>query len=97
MTEHNSAHPASVKPYILVFVGLGLLTGLTVLLSYLGLPHQTAIALAALIALIKCTLIATFFMHLRLEKRGFVYLLLVAFFFVTVLIVSLISDIGLGQ
>jgi caa(3)-type oxidase subunit IV len=91
----NETHPHSVKPYILVFVGLGILTGLTVFLSYMGLPRHTAIALAGLIALTKVTLIATFFMHLRLEKRGFVFLLLVALFFVAVLIASLIKDIGL--
>lgn len=94
MESHSNQHPTSVKPYILVFLGLGLLTGMTVLLSYLGLPHTTAIALAILIATVKCVLIATFFMHLRFEKRGFLYLLFTALFFVAVLIGSLIQDLG---
>ena len=92
--DHQHSHPASVKPYILVFVGLAILTGLTVVLSYLGLPHTTAIAIASLIAVTKCILIASFFMHLRFEKRGFVYMILVALFFIAVLVGSLIRDIG---
>ena len=93
--DQHATHPHSVKPYILVFIGLGILTGCTVLLSYMGLPHKTAIALAILIATVKCALIATFFMHLRFEKRGFVYLLLTALFFVAVLLSPLIQDIGI--
>lgn len=93
MTSQETAH-TSIKSYLLVFFGLAVLTGLTVLLSYAGLPHRTAIALAVLIALTKCTLIATFFMHLRFEKKEFVIMILVALFFVGVLIASLIKDIG---
>ncbi|MCG3205108.1 MAG: hypothetical protein KCHDKBKB_01825 [Elusimicrobia bacterium] len=93
MTDQATSH-SSVKSYLLVFLGLAILTGCTVLLSYAGLPHSTAVALAALIALFKCALIATFFMHLRFEQKGFVYMILVALFFVGVLIASLIKDIG---
>lgn len=93
MTHHENTH-SSIKSYLLVFLGLAILTGATVLLSYAGLPHKTAIGIAILIAVIKCTLIATFFMHLRFEKKGFVIMILVALFFVGVLITSLIEDIG---
>lgn len=94
MSTSDQQH-SSIKTYLLVFVGLAILTGFTVLLSSAGLPHHTAIALAGLIATIKCLLIATFFMHLRFEKRGFVYMLLVALIFVSVLVASLIKDVGI--
>jgi caa(3)-type oxidase subunit IV len=94
MNSQETSH-STIKSYLLVFFGLAILTGLTVFLSYAGLPHRTAIALAALIALTKCTLIATFFMHLRFEKKGFVIMIIVALFFVGVLVASLIKDIGL--
>jgi cytochrome c oxidase subunit 4 len=88
-------HPHSVKPYLLVFGGLAILTGTTVWLSYLGLPHKTAILIASLIALTKCSLIAAFFMHLRFEKKGIYAILFTALFFVGVLIFALIPDIGI--
>src|SRR5688500_3186243 len=92
--SEQATHPASVKPYILVFIGLAILTGLTVVLSYMGLPHRTAILLAACIAITKCTLIATYFMHLRFEKRGFLFLIAAAIFLVIVLVGSLIQDLA---
>lgn len=91
--EANAEH-SSIKTYLLVFLGLGILTGMTVLLSYAGLPHKTAISLAGLIALVKCSLIAAFFMHLRFEKKGIAIILFTALFFIAVLIASLIQDIG---
>lgn len=92
---HNENAHSSVKSYILVFVGLLILTGCTVGLSYAGLPHHTAIAVAGLIALLKVTLIGAFFMHLRFETKGIIFMILVALFFVAVLISSLIKDVGL--
>lgn len=79
---------------MLVFGGLAILTAATVGISYLGLPHGAAIALAALIAIVKCTLIGTFFMHLRFESKGFTVLIFAGLFLVGVLVVSLIPDIG---
>jgi len=90
-TEHKS----SIKTYFLVIGALLVLTSLTVLLSYAGLPHKTAILAASFIALVKCTLIALFFMHLRSENRGIVYLIFTAFFFLAVLILAIIPDIGI--
>ena len=87
------SHP-SVRIYLAVFAGLALLTGLTVILSYLGLSTRQAIPLAALIALAKCFLIASFFMHLRTEGKVIRFTLYTALFFVVVLIGSLIQDIA---
>ncbi|MFN0117508.1 MAG: cytochrome C oxidase subunit IV family protein [Elusimicrobiota bacterium] len=90
--EHGSS---STKRYLLVFVGLAILTGATVLLSYLGLPHHVGIALAVLIALTKCALIAAFFMHLKFDSRSLTFILLSALFFVAILVLAILPDIGL--
>ena len=94
MTENAPAH-APVKTYLLVFAGLAALTALTVFLSYAHLPHGKAVLAAALIALTKCSLIAAFFMHLKSERRGIAALIFVALFFITVLVASLIGDLGI--
>lgn len=91
--EQHSAH-SSIKTYLLVFLGLGILTGLTVSLSYFNLSHGAGITAAALIAAAKCTLIAMFFMHLKMENRGITIMMIVSLFLVAVLIGSLIPDIG---
>jgi cytochrome c oxidase subunit IV len=94
MEQHATAHP-SIKTYLLVFAALGVLTGLTVAISYMGLSHGMGIFAAGLIAATKCTLIAAFFMHLRSETRGITYTMLVALFLVVVLIGALIPDVGI--
>ena len=95
MEKTSVHHTTSVKVYLLVFGVLALLTGLTVLLSYAGLPHSTAVALAVLIATVKVTLISLFFMHLRFESKGIYAFIIGALFFLAVLILSIIPDIGL--
>jgi len=95
MDEFHLEQKHSVKPYLLVFLALAILTGLTVILSYAGLPHGMAILVASIIALVKCTLIAAFFMHLRFESKGIYAFIFAALFFLLGLILSLIPDIGI--
>jgi cytochrome c oxidase subunit IV len=93
MDNHPAPH-SSVKIYLTVFAGLALLTGLTVLLSYMSLPHHVAIVLAVLIAVTKCTLIMAFFMHLRFEPKTILALFFTALFFVVFLALFLLPDIA---
>lgn len=69
----SDAHAADLKKhvriYILVFVSLMALTLVTVAVSYLHLPVHQAIAVALLIATIKGSLVACYFMHLISEKK----------------------------
>ncbi len=58
-----------VKTYILVFVALAVLTVVTVGVSYLKLPLAIAVLLALLVATVKSSLVAAFFMHLVSEKK----------------------------
>jgi cytochrome c oxidase subunit 4 len=58
-----------VKTYVAVFVALMVLTIATVGASYLRLVVPVAIAVALVIAVLKGSIVAGFFMHLVHEKR----------------------------
>ena len=68
-----------VKIYITVFVALMALTIITVAISYLHLPTHLAIAVALIVATIKGTLVACYFMHLISEKKLILVVLLITF------------------
>lgn len=96
MTSDHAADPIAhdhavdidrqVRIYIIVFVTLMALTLVTVAISYLDLPTMTAIAVALLVATIKGSLVACYFMHLISEKKLiYAVLLLTAVFFVALL------------
>lgn len=95
--ENNVAPHTPVRTYLWVFASLAALTGLTVILSYLSLSHGKAVVLASLIAIAKCTLIAAFFMHLRSEKKSIHAIFFTALFFVAVLLLAILPDIGIIQ
>ena len=82
-----------VRTYILVFVSLMVLTVVTVAVYYLPLPLGASIALALVIATVKASLVACFFMHLISEKKLIfaVLGLTVAFFFVLLFVPLLTS------
>ena len=71
-----------VRTYVLVFVALLALTIVTVTVSYLHLNVTAAITVALVIATIKGSLVASYFMHLISEKKliFFALLLTVVFF-----------------
>ena len=58
-----------VRIYITVFVSLMVLTIVTVAISRLHLPVHTAVTIALLVATIKGSLVACYFMHLISEKK----------------------------
>ncbi len=93
----DNSKPHSIKPYLLVFGALLILTGLTFFLSTLHLPHGQAILLAAIIAIVKCSLIAAFFMHLKSDSRSLTITIIVALFLVGTLVLTLIPDVGILQ
>jgi cytochrome c oxidase subunit 4 len=77
---------AHVRTYMMVFGALAVLTVVTVAVSYIHLPTLPAVALGLLIATVKASLVAMFFMHLKGEKRSIVWtLLLTAIFFIVLM------------
>jgi cytochrome c oxidase subunit 4 len=81
-----------VRIYITVFVTLMALTLITVAVSYLHLPIRTAIAVALVIASVKGSLVACYFMHLISERRLiFAVLGLTVAFFAGLLLLPVLS------
>jgi cytochrome c oxidase subunit 4 len=67
--DHAADIDKHVRVYVMVFVVLMALTLVTVAISYLHLPTPMAIAAALLVATVKGSLVACYFMHLISEKR----------------------------
>jgi len=80
MSEHGAEHiQKQVRIYIAVFAALAALTLITVAVSYLHLSIASHITLALLIAILKASLVALFFMHLISERRVIYYVLSLVF------------------
>ena len=83
-TDHAAEIDKYVRIYITVFVALMVLTIVTVAVSRFHLPLPVAVSVALLVATIKGSLVACYFMHLISEKKLIyaVLALTVAFFVV---------------
>ena len=81
-----------IRVYLMVFGALAVLTVVTVLASYLEVSTSEGIFLALIIASIKASLVAGYFMHLITEKSMIIsILLLTVFFFFVMIFLPLIS------
>jgi cytochrome c oxidase subunit 4 len=86
-----------VRVYLMVFAALGVLTIVTVAISYLHLPTPWAISLALTVATVKAGLVAGYFMHLLSEQKVILWLLLLcAAFLFSVLAGPLGTETGMG-
>ena len=96
--EHMQAH---VRVYIGVFVALAVFTAITVGVAYLGeflgFPTFLAVLIALVIATIKGSLVACYFMHLIDERKAIYFVLaLTALFFVVLMSVPTGHEIDPG-
>lgn len=82
----------SVKPYLVVFGALAVLTVVTVGISYLHLPRGLAIVLAVAVALLKAGLVGAYFMHLKGEKMLILGLVFVTLALMVMLVMLPIFD-----
>ena len=77
-----------IKLYLAVFAALAVLTVVTVAASYIEFGVFAAVTVGLMIAIVKGSLVALFFMHLSHERK-LIYaalILTVAFFFVVLLV-----------
>ena len=68
-------HPVKPKAYVLVWVGLFILTGITVSLAGMDLG-RLSVVVALIIAAVKSALVLSFFMHLK-DEKGLLFRLIV--------------------
>ena len=85
-TDHAADIDRHVKVYITVFVALMVLTIVTVAISRVHLPVPIAVTVALLVATIKGSLVACYFMHLISEKKLILWVLAVTVVFFVVLL-----------
>lgn len=81
-----------VRVYVTVFVALLALTIVTVTISYLNLTVVPAIIVALIIASVKGSLVASYFMHLISEKKLiFAALILTVVFFLALIFLPILA------
>ncbi len=92
--EHVRQH---VRIYLMVFAALGVLTVVTVAISYLQLPTAFAVSLALVVATVKASLVAAYFMHLVSEEKVILWLLLLcAAFFAALMFLPVGVETGIA-
>ena len=95
--DAHAAHDdirSHVKTYYMVFGALMVLTIITVGVSYLELATPLAITVALIVAVIKGSLVALFFMHLLHERKVIYWVLtLTVIFFVFLMFVPLFTNL----
>jgi cytochrome c oxidase subunit 4 len=84
--HHAADIDRHVRIYITVFVALMVLTIVTVAVSYLHLPVAMAVTVALLVATVKGSLVACYFMHLISEKKLIYAVLVLTVVFFAVLL-----------
>jgi len=82
---------AAYRIYIIVWIALIILTGVTWGVSYVNLGMGN-VAVALFIASVKAALVALFFMQLRYEKRIIWAFALFPLFFLALIIFGTLSD-----
>lgn len=90
MSDHTDDISKHIRGYLIIGGTLIVGTVLTVLASYIDLGHHWNIVLALIIATVKASLVALYFMHLISEKQ-MIYTVLgfTAFFFVGLMFITI--------
>lgn len=93
--EQPAAAEAHPQPkYVPIFVALMVLTVVTVLLSRVHVGHLGNALIAVAVALVKGTLVAAFFMHLKFETKHLLWVLLIPVIFGIAYMLGIFPDIG---
>ena len=91
-SDHAVDIDRHVRIYITVFVALMVLTIITVAVSRLHLPVPIAVTVALVVATVKGSLVAGYFMHLISEKKLiYAVLVLTAAFFAALLALPVVT------
>ena len=91
-SDHAADIDRHVRVYITVFVALMVLTVVTVAVSRFHLAVPIAVTVALLVAIVKGSLVACYFMHLISEKKLIYAVLgLTAFFFLALLALPVVT------
>ena len=92
MEQKQASHIVGTKTFMLVWIALLILTGLTITAAQLRMGEWSMVANIA-IASTKAGLVLWFFMHLKYEKRIFKLLLFVPIITISIIIGLTFFDI----
>lgn len=82
-----------VRVYLTVFAALAFLTIVTVVVSYFHLPVRLAVVVALIIASVKGSLVAGYFMHLISEEKIIYWVLgLTGAFFIALMLLPVFTS-----
>src|SRR3990172_525112 len=70
-TQSPSKPRAGIRTYLLVFLGLAVITGVEIGLATVGLSRSLRVPIFIVLSLVKASLVAAFYMHLRSDARFF--------------------------
>ena len=88
----GSTAGTGTKLYLAVYVGLLLIVGVEVALTYAGLPRGTLLAALLALAALEAGLGLAFFMHMKYERRLLFWSLIPALIFVFLMLNHLWRD-----
>jgi cytochrome c oxidase subunit 4 len=94
MSSEANAH--SIKPYTIVLGLLAVLTAVTVGLSRVDMGKTLNLTVGLLVAVAKAGLVVMIFMHLKHEKRWWLWMVLFPAALVAIIIFSNLPDTGLN-
>jgi cytochrome c oxidase subunit IV len=94
-TEAVAGHAAvHTEPnYIAVFIYLAILTGIELAIYAMGLPKVFKISLLIALAWAKAVMVAMYFMHLAMERRGLWIIAITPVVLITFLCFMLLPDL----
>ena len=90
--EEDKKHIVSAKTFVVVWIALLCLTGLTIMAAQMKMGEWSMVANIA-IASTKATLVLWFFMHLKYEKRSLKLIIILPLITVSVIIGLTFFDI----
>ena len=91
-TESKESIEHHIQTYIKVFIALGVLTVITVAVSYLNVSFIEAFFIAMTVATIKGSLVLGYFMHLITERQMIIWILVATVTtFIILMFIPLIS------
>jgi len=85
MTAITPRHPPGMRLYVVVWIGLLLIVGIEVSLTYLQLPGPRLLASLLVLAFIEAGIGVMYFMHLKYERPSLFWSLIPTLIFVLVL------------
>jgi caa(3)-type oxidase subunit IV len=78
----SPARSEGIRTYLVVFLGLALVTAIELALVSIGLARDIRVPILILLSLCKASLVAGFFMHLRTDSRAYLVIFITPVFLI---------------